>query len=102
MTERDQIKFDELIGMLGRLCVYLRDNSTDQAGQALYDEANSLLANYKILPVRDGYVGHKTKVWWRSDDGPQLVVAEMDWGNIAEFPEAYQLAKPQVKITYES
>jgi hypothetical protein len=52
------------------------------------------------LPVRDGVVTPTSKLYWRCEDGPELVLADDHWGNIQEFPEAYQLEKPSIKVTY--
>jgi hypothetical protein len=56
----------------------------------------------KTLPVRDGVVTKESMVWWRCSDGPQHVLAgsETHWENIHDFPNAYQLAEPDVKIQY--
>ena len=57
----------------------------------------------EILPVRDGHVTKTTKVWWRSDDGPELVEAgdPEHWRNIERYPGSYQLARPKINIQYK-
>lgn len=60
------------------------------------------LTRVETLPVRDGVVSKTCKVWWRYEEGPEQVVAgdPSHWGNIRDYPSAYQLAKPQIKMTY--
>lgn len=55
-----------------------------------------------VLPVRGGVVNRNTKVWWRSENGPELVLAgsASHWTNIKNFPSAYQLTKPHYQIEY--
>ena len=56
-----------------------------------------------ILPVRDGFVTKETMVWWRCEEGPELVKAGdlANWGNVKNYPLAYQLKKPNIRIEYE-
>lgn len=53
-----------------------------------------------VLPVRDGFVTKETMVWWRCEEGPILVRAgdPTDWANIKNYPLAYQLKKPNIRI----
>lgn len=55
-----------------------------------------------LLPVRDGHVDKTDKVWWRSAQGPEHVLAgdSSHWQNISNFPHVYSLAKPSI-ITIE-
>lgn len=52
------------------------------------------------IKIRDGYVSLTDKVWWRSADGPQQVVAGNHLINIGEYPGLYSIQKPEIKITY--
>jgi len=52
------------------------------------------------LPVRDGIVDRLTRVWWRGEDGPDLVIAGDEWLNIKGFPNIYTLAEPKIKLEY--
>lgn len=56
-----------------------------------------------VLPVRDGFVTKGTVVWWRCEEGPTLVRAgdPTDWDNIKNYPSAYQLKKPNVRVEYK-
>lgn len=60
------------------------------------------LTRAETLPVRDGVVSKTCKVWWRGNDGPELVVAgdPTHWENVRNYPSAYQLTKPKMKLTY--
>lgn len=58
------------------------------------------LKREETLPVRDGVVRKDTKVWWRGNDGPQLITAGDEWVNIKEYPDAYQLKEPKTKVEY--
>ena len=42
-------------------------------------------------------------VWWRCEEGPILVKAggAADWDNIKNYPSAYQLKKPNVRVEYK-
>ena len=55
-----------------------------------------------VLPVRDGFVTKETMVWWRCEDGPMLVKAGnlVDWNNIKNYPNVYQLNKPPGRFEY--
>lgn len=55
------------------------------------------------LPVRDGCVHKESMVWWRCEEGPELVKAgdPAHWINIRCQPQAYQLTKPAVQIVYK-
>jgi hypothetical protein len=55
--------------------------------------------------VRDGYAEEGDKVWWHSENGPELRVVE-DGGvgtieNIKKFPELYSFEKPDYRVIYE-
>ena len=60
----------------------------------------------EMLPVRDGSVAIDGKVWWRGEDGPELVDLSKptDYkahiSNLRDFPKCYQLKKPKTTITY--
>ena len=56
-----------------------------------------------VLPVRDGFVTKETMVWWRYEEEPELVKAGdlANWDNIKNYPLAYQLKKPNIRIEYE-
>lgn len=54
----------------------------------------------KHFPVRDGYVTEDDKVWWRCENGPEHVLVKQHMHDLLEFPQAYQLARPQTKIVY--
>jgi len=63
------------------------------------------LKRKNILPVKDGVIKKGEMVWWRSEEGPQHVVAEDAegvWDNIKAYPRVYSLAKPIVstKVVY--
>ena len=56
-----------------------------------------------ILPVRDGFVTKETMVWGRRKNGTILVKAGdlANWNNIKNYPHAYQLKQPNVRIEYK-
>lgn len=60
------------------------------------------LKQVKNLPVLDGRVTRDCDVWWREHSGPQLVSAAEHWDNIAQWPTAYSVKKPNctIKVTY--
>ena len=58
------------------------------------------LTKKEHFPVMDGYVTLDDKVWWRCEDGPQLVNVCEHIKNLKEFPNVYQLARPKTKIVY--
>ena len=53
-----------------------------------------------ILPVRDGVVRRGQPIWWRAEDGPAYVSSDEHWANIREYPTAYSVAEPRVKVQY--
>lgn len=55
-----------------------------------------------IIPVRDGHITEGDKVWWRSINGPEQVNSSGDEHrqNIINYPNAYQISKPQTTVTY--
>jgi len=53
-----------------------------------------------VLPVRDGVVRLGQPIWWRSEDGPAYVASNEHWPNIREYPTAYSVAEPRVKVQY--
>ena len=63
---------------------------------------NGLTRN-NVLPVRDGYVHKESMVWWRCEEGPELVKAgdSVHWDNIRRHPQAYQQKKPVVQVVYK-
>lgn len=72
----------------------LQEMETRYGLKAVYDE---------ILEVRDGVVNKDSMVWWRCEHGPEYVRASSSnhWENIRNYPNAYQLAEPDYKITYK-
>ena len=52
------------------------------------------------LPVSDGVVTKGDMVWWKSEDGPEHVLASNDWENIRRYPQYYSIEKPSYKIEY--
>lgn len=52
------------------------------------------------IEVRDGMLMRGEKVWWRCENGPELVNSEKDWYNICKFPEAYSINEPRTKVEY--
>lgn len=53
------------------------------------------------LPCRDGHVSWEAKVWWRGEDGPELVTANgSHWGNLHRYPDVYSLAMPKVQTKF--
>lgn len=54
-----------------------------------------------VLPVRDGFVSHNSTVWWRSENGPECLVAILHWENIRQYPKSYQLQRPATKTVYK-
>lgn len=48
--------------------------------------------------VRDGRITKGDKVWWRCEEGPQLIDSNTPahWRNIQAFPAAYQINQPLV------
>ena len=61
------------------------------------------LTRNDTLPVRDGCVHKESMVWWRCEEGPELVKAgdPAHWINIRCHPQAYQLKKPVVQVIYK-
>lgn len=54
------------------------------------------------IRIRDGWVSQGAKVWWRGNDGPEVVtLTGSHWFNAIVFPAYYQMKEPAVKITYE-
>lgn len=58
------------------------------------------LKRIETLPVRDGRVSKDHDVWWRNQNGPQLVQVSLHWKNIIEHPSAYSIAEPLVSVSY--
>lgn len=56
---------------------------------------------HETLPVRGGDVTKNTMVWWLGEEGPEQVLAEDDWDNIYEYPNAYSIQEPIYKVVYE-
>jgi hypothetical protein len=56
----------------------------------------TFVSSKAMLRVRDGFVFRDDRIWWRSNTGPQQVLAKDDWENIQEFPELYSHAEPKV------
>ena len=52
----------------------------------------------ETLPVRDGIVTENDEVWWRCDEGAELVKAKDHWDNIKRCPFYYQRRKPVVRL----
>lgn len=55
----------------------------------------------EVAPVRDGLVRKHDMVWWRSEEGPELVSAEEHWGNIQQHPSLYSIGCPRVRYVYD-
>ena len=52
------------------------------------------------LPVRDGQVNRTDYVYWRSDEGPEHVLANDHWDNIKGSPQYYSLKEPRTAVQY--
>ena len=61
------------------------------------------LTRNDTLPVRDGCVHKESMVWWRCEEGPELVKAgdPAHWLNIRCQPQVYQIKKPAVSVVYK-
>mgnify|MGYP003537220235 FL=1 len=61
------------------------------------------LSRNDTLPVRDGCVHKESMVWWRCEEGPELVKAgdPAHWLNIRCQPQVYQIKKPAVSVVYK-
>jgi hypothetical protein len=56
-----------------------------------------------IVAISDGWVhqDQEEKVWWKYEDGPELVEVSWHWVNILQFPHIYSYAKPTFKLVYD-
>lgn len=56
-----------------------------------------------ILAISDGWVhrNQEEKVWWKCEDGPELVEVNEHWTNIRNYPHFYSYEKPAFKIIYD-
>ena len=72
--------------------------------QELAEVFGLTLTKKERLPVRDGYVFEGEYVWWRAEEGPELVVSSSlsHWENIKNYPACYQLKRPRVKQSFDS
>ena len=61
------------------------------------------LTRNNVLAVRDGVVHKDSMVWWRCEEGPELVKAGdlPHWDNIRRHPLVYQLKEPVVQVVYK-
>lgn len=58
------------------------------------------LKRTNTVPVRDGIATINGKVWWRCEEGPELVSVEEHIRNIRAYPDCYSVNKPVVKLVY--
>ena len=71
--------------------------------QELAEVFGLTFAKKELLPVRDGYVFEGEYVWWRAEDGPELIAATgSHWENIKNYPACYQLKRLRIKQSFDS
>lgn len=63
----------------------------------------SRVSGKHIIAISDGWVhqDQEEKVWWKYNDGPELVKVILHWSNIIQFPHLYSYDKPTFKLVYD-
>jgi hypothetical protein len=60
------------------------------------------LKRVATIPVRDGRINPGDMVWWRGSAGPEHVKSDSASHayNISQYPGAYQITKPVMRVEY--